>query len=126
MSDAATPSSGTKTTSGNLICGEAQIARLIRTYLLCQIYCDGRRICTEDGLSCKRMELPLLDRKQLISPFLALGEGDSGRQRTPLTMLIPPCVLMVLGIASGIVGPLPRFAAALESAAARFRTRQQP
>jgi multicomponent Na+:H+ antiporter subunit D len=52
------------------------------------------------------------------------GETESGRQRTPLTMLIPPCVLVVLGVASGIAAMLPRFAAALESAAARFQDQQ--
>jgi multicomponent Na+:H+ antiporter subunit D len=48
------------------------------------------------------------------------GETESGRQRTPLTMLIPPCVLVILGLAAGIAAMTPRFAAALESAAARF------
>jgi multicomponent Na+:H+ antiporter subunit D len=52
------------------------------------------------------------------------GETESGRQRTPLTMLVPLCVLAVLGVASGIAAMLPRFAAALESAAARFQDQQ--
>src|SRR5487761_1882943 len=49
------------------------------------------------------------------------GETESGRQRTPLTMLIPPCVLVALGVAAGIAAMTPRWAAALESAAARFQ-----
>jgi multicomponent Na+:H+ antiporter subunit D len=52
------------------------------------------------------------------------GETESGRQRTPLTMLIPLCVLAALGVASGIAAMLPRFASALESAAARFQDQQ--
>jgi multicomponent Na+:H+ antiporter subunit D len=48
------------------------------------------------------------------------GETESGRQRTPWTMLIPPCVLVLLGLAAGIAAVTPRWAAALESAAARF------
>jgi multicomponent Na+:H+ antiporter subunit D len=48
------------------------------------------------------------------------GETESGRQRTPLTMLAPPCVLVVLGLAAGIAGMIPRFAAAVEGAALRF------
>ena len=48
------------------------------------------------------------------------GETESGRQRTPLTMLVPLCVLTVLGVAAGIAAMVPRCAAALESAAARF------
>jgi multicomponent Na+:H+ antiporter subunit D len=48
------------------------------------------------------------------------GETESGRQRTPLTMLVPPCVLVALGVAAGIAAMTPRWAAALESAAIRF------
>jgi multicomponent Na+:H+ antiporter subunit D len=48
------------------------------------------------------------------------GETEAGRQRTPLTMLIPPCVLVALGVAAGIAAMTPRWAAALESAAVRF------
>jgi multicomponent Na+:H+ antiporter subunit D len=48
------------------------------------------------------------------------GETDSGRQRTPLTMLVPPCVLVALGLVAGIAAMTPRWAAALESAAVRF------
>jgi multicomponent Na+:H+ antiporter subunit D len=52
------------------------------------------------------------------------GETESGRQRTPLTMLVPPSVLAALGVASGIAAMLPRFASALELAAARFTDQQ--
>ena len=48
------------------------------------------------------------------------GETDSGRRRTPLTMLIPLCVLAALGVAAGIAAMTPRWADALEVAAARF------
>ncbi|MDX6421794.1 MAG: hypothetical protein QOG28_6414 [Trebonia sp.] len=62
------------------------------------------------------------------------GETESGRQRTPLTMLVPPCVLVAhpaddagppcvlvaLGVPAGIAAITPRWAAALESAATRF------
>jgi multicomponent Na+:H+ antiporter subunit D len=52
------------------------------------------------------------------------GETESGRQRTPLTMLIPLCVLAALGVASGVAAMLPRVASSLESAAARFQDQQ--
>jgi multicomponent Na+:H+ antiporter subunit D len=48
------------------------------------------------------------------------GETESGRQRTPLTMLVPMCALLALGLAAGIAALIPRCAAALESAATRF------
>ena len=49
------------------------------------------------------------------------GETESGRQRTPLTMLIPLCVMVALGLATGIAAMIPRFAAAIEAAAVRFQ-----
>jgi multicomponent Na+:H+ antiporter subunit D len=49
------------------------------------------------------------------------GETESGRQRTPLTMLVPLCVLVALGMAAGIAAMIPRWAAAVESAAVRFQ-----
>ncbi len=49
------------------------------------------------------------------------GETESGRQRTPMTMLVPTAVLVALGLASGIAAMIPRWAAAVESAAARFQ-----
>jgi multicomponent Na+:H+ antiporter subunit D len=49
------------------------------------------------------------------------GETEYGRQRTPLTMLLPLCVLTALGIAAGIAALFPRWAGAIESAAVRFQ-----
>ena len=49
------------------------------------------------------------------------GETESGRQRTPLTMLLPTCALTALGIAAGIAALFPRWAGAIESAAVRFQ-----
>ncbi len=49
------------------------------------------------------------------------GESDSGRQRTPLSMLVPPMACVALGLAAGIAALLPRVAAAIEAAAVRFQ-----
>jgi multicomponent Na+:H+ antiporter subunit D len=49
------------------------------------------------------------------------GETESARQRTPLTMLVPPAVLAFLGLCVGVAPLLPRVAAALEAAAVRFQ-----
>ncbi len=52
------------------------------------------------------------------------GESEEGRQRTPLSMLVPAGVLVLLGLASGIAALFPRAASALESAAVRFQDQQ--
>jgi len=45
------------------------------------------------------------------------SETDSGKQRTPLTMIIPPAVLVVLAIVMGLLTPL---GPAVRAAAVRF------
>jgi hypothetical protein len=49
------------------------------------------------------------------------GETESARQRTPLTMLIPPAVLTLCGLGVGVVALVPRAATAIEAAAVRFQ-----
>jgi multicomponent Na+:H+ antiporter subunit D len=49
------------------------------------------------------------------------GESSSGRQRTPLSMLLPCCVLVALGLAVGVLAMVPRFADGVEAAAVRFQ-----
>ena len=49
------------------------------------------------------------------------GETSSGRARTPLSMLLPCCVLVALGLAVGVLALVPRFASGLEAAAVRFQ-----
>ena len=49
------------------------------------------------------------------------GETESGRQRTPLTMLLPAAVLVALGLAAGIAGMVPRVGGAVQAAAVRFQ-----
>jgi len=46
------------------------------------------------------------------------SETDEGRQRTPLTMIIPPAVLVAAAAATGL---LPRLGAVVEAAAVRFQ-----
>jgi multicomponent Na+:H+ antiporter subunit D len=49
------------------------------------------------------------------------GESSSGRQRTPLSMLLPCCVLVAFGLAVGVLAMVPRFADGIEAAAVRFQ-----
>ena len=46
------------------------------------------------------------------------SETDDGRQRTPLTMIIPPAVLVA---AAAVIGLLPRLGSVVEAAAVRFQ-----
>jgi multicomponent Na+:H+ antiporter subunit D len=46
------------------------------------------------------------------------SETDEGRQRTPLTMIVPPAVLVAAAI---VVGLLPHLGSAVQDAAVRFQ-----
>ena len=59
--------------------------------------------------------------ERLAAALEETGETESGRQRTPLTMLLPLCAMTALGLATGIAALVPRFAAAIEAAAVRFQ-----
>jgi multicomponent Na+:H+ antiporter subunit D len=49
------------------------------------------------------------------------GETDEARQRTPLSMLVPAAALTALGVAAGVAAMVPKVAAGLVVAAARFQ-----
>jgi len=49
------------------------------------------------------------------------GETDEARQRTPLPMLVPAAALTALGLAAGVAAMVPKVAAGLVAAAARFQ-----
>jgi multicomponent Na+:H+ antiporter subunit D len=86
----------------------------------CTVLTAGAVLRVAGGVFYGLGDPPGEDRGMAAEANEETGETESGRQRTPLTMLIPPCVLVALGLAAGILAMTPRWAAALESAAVRF------
>jgi multicomponent Na+:H+ antiporter subunit D len=72
------------------------------------------------GVFCGLGDPPSEDPQMAAEANEETGESESGRQRTPLTMIVPMCALAALGVAAGIAAMVPRAAAAIESAAVRF------
>jgi multicomponent Na+:H+ antiporter subunit D len=97
---------------------------LAAVFCACSVLTAGAVLRVAGGVFYGLGDAPGEDPRMAAEANEEKGESESGRQRTPLTMLIPTCVLVVLGVASGIAALLPRFAAALESAAARFQDQQ--
>jgi multicomponent Na+:H+ antiporter subunit D len=93
---------------------------LAAVFCACTVLTAGAVLRVAGGVFYGLGDPPREDPQMAAEANEETGETDSGRQRTPLTMLIPPCVLVALGVAAGIVAMLPRFAVALEAAAARF------
>jgi multicomponent Na+:H+ antiporter subunit D len=89
-------------------------------FLVCSILVAGAVLRVAGGVFYGLGDPPREGRRMAAEANEETGETDTGRQRTPLTMLIPPAVLVALAAAAGIAGMVPRFAAGLLSAATRF------
>jgi multicomponent Na+:H+ antiporter subunit D len=87
----------------------------------CTVLTGGAVLRVAGGVFYGLGDPPSEDRQMAAEANEETGESDSGRQRTPLSMLVPPCVLVVFGLAAGVAALVPRVAAALESAAVRFQ-----
>ena len=48
------------------------------------------------------------------------GETDAGKRRTPLTMIIPPALLVAAAVGIGVIGVIGRLGPAVQAAAVRF------
>jgi multicomponent Na+:H+ antiporter subunit D len=93
---------------------------LTGVFCACTVLTAGSVLRVAGGVFYGLGDAPGEDPQMAAEANEETGETESGRQRTPLTMLIPTGVLVALGVAAGIAGMFPRWAAALESAAVRF------
>ena len=90
-------------------------------FCLCTVLTAGAVLRVALGVFYGLGDPPGEDPRMAAEANEETGETDSGRQRTPLTMLVPLCVMVALGVATGIAALVPRFAAAVEAAAVRFQ-----
>jgi multicomponent Na+:H+ antiporter subunit D len=93
---------------------------LAAVFCACSVLTAGAVLRFAGGVFYGLGDPPSEDPQMAAEANEETGETESGRQRTPLTMLAPMCVLLALGLAAGIAAMTPRAAAALESAATRF------
>ncbi|HSZ40181.1 MAG TPA: complex I subunit 5 family protein [Trebonia sp.] len=102
------------------ITGSAASGWVSAVFLVCTILVGGAVLRVAGGVFYGLGDPPREDRRMAAEADEETGETESARQRTPLTMLIPPAVLVALGLAAGILGMVPRFAGGLLRAATRF------
>jgi multicomponent Na+:H+ antiporter subunit D len=93
---------------------------LSAVFCLCTVLVAGAVLRVAFGVFYGLGDPPAEDSRMMAEANEETGETESGRRRTPLTMLVPPCFLVALGLAAGIAAMVPRVASALESAAVRF------
>lgn len=91
------------------------------TFCLCTVLAAGAVLRVAFGVFYGLGDAPGEDPRMAAEANEEKGETESGRQRTPLTMLVPLCVMVALGLAAGLAALVPRFAAAVEAAAVRFQ-----
>jgi multicomponent Na+:H+ antiporter subunit D len=89
--------------------------------LVATVLCGGAVLRVALGVFYGLGDPPSEDPAMAAEADEETGETESGRGRTPLSMLVPCCLLAVLGLAAGLLAMVPRFAVGLEAAAVRFQ-----
>ncbi|MGH3258017.1 MAG: complex I subunit 5 family protein [Streptosporangiaceae bacterium] len=86
-------------------------------FVICTVLAGAAVLRVAGGVFYGLGDAPSEDREMAAMAAEETGETDSGRQRTPLTMIIPPAVLVA---AAAAVGLITRLGPAVEAAAIRF------
>ena len=94
---------------------------LTAIFLVCGILVGGAVLRVAGGVFYGLGDPPGEDPRMAAEANEETGETDEARQRTPLPMLLPAAALAALGLAAGVAAMVPKVAAGLEAAAARFQ-----
>jgi multicomponent Na+:H+ antiporter subunit D len=89
--------------------------------LVCGILVGGAVLRVAGGVFYGLGDPPAEDPRMAAEANEETGETDEARQRTPLSMLVPAAALAALGLAAGVAAMVPKIAAGVETAAARFQ-----
>ena len=85
--------------------------------IVCAILVGGAVLRVAGGVFYGLGDAPSEDLRMAEMAAEETSETDSGKQRTPLTMIIPPAVLVVAAIAAGLI---PQLGSVVQVAATRF------
>jgi multicomponent Na+:H+ antiporter subunit D len=99
----------------------ARMAWLTVVFTLCAILAAGAVLRVAGGVFYGLGDPPREDPRMEAEANEETGETDEGRQRTPLTMLTPPVLLVAGAMAAGVAMLVPGAGAAIERAALRFQ-----
>ena len=94
---------------------------LTAIFLVCGILVGGAVLRVAGGVFYGLGDPPGEDPRMAAEANEETGETDEARQRTPLPMLVPAAALAALGLAAGVAAMVPKIAAGLVAAAARFQ-----
>jgi multicomponent Na+:H+ antiporter subunit D len=86
-------------------------------FIVCGILTGGAVLRVAGGVFYGLGDAPSEDPGMAKAADEEKSETDSGKQRTPLTMIIPPAVLVVMALVMGLLTP---FGPAVQAAAIRF------
>src|ERR1700683_460996 len=90
---------------------------LIPVLIVCPSLAGGAVLRVAGGVFYGLGDPPLEDRQMAREAAEETSETAGGKDRTPLTMIIPPAVLVAAAIVVGVIGPLGRV---VQAAAVRF------
>jgi multicomponent Na+:H+ antiporter subunit D len=94
---------------------------LTAVFLVCTVLAAGAALRAAGGVFYGLGDPPGEDPQMAAEASEETGETDTGRQRTPLSMIVEAAIMVLLALATGVAGLVPRFAAAIEAGAIRFQ-----
>ncbi len=87
-------------------------------FIACSVLVGGAVLRVAGGVFYGLGDPPSADRQTDREATEETSETDTGKQRTPLSMIVPPAVLVA---AAAVIGFLPQLGPAVEAAAIRFQ-----
>jgi multicomponent Na+:H+ antiporter subunit D len=90
---------------------------VLAVFIVCTILTGGAVLRVAGGVFYGLGDAPSEDREMAREAAEESSETESGRQRTPLTMIIPPALLVLAAI---VIGFITRIGPVVQAAAARF------
>jgi multicomponent Na+:H+ antiporter subunit D len=90
---------------------------LIPILILCSSLAGGAVLRVAGGVFYGLGDRPFEDRQMAEGAAEETSETTGGKGRTPLTMIVPPVILLIAAIVIGVIGPL---GPAVQAAAVRF------
>ncbi|HEY6311762.1 MAG TPA: proton-conducting transporter membrane subunit [Streptosporangiaceae bacterium] len=100
--------------------GEVGGAWLIPVLIVCSSLAGGAVLRVAGGVFYGLGDRPTEDPQMAKAAAEETSETTGGKDRTPLTMIVPPVILVLVAIAVGLVGLVGPLGTAVQSAAVRF------
>ena len=102
------------------------LAWITAVMLVCTVLAGGTVLRVAGGVFYGLGDPPREDPQMAEEAAEETSETDEAKQRTPLTMVIPPAVLLAIALGTGVLGVLGKLGPVVQAMAVRFEDHFRP